>query len=211
MWDYGEIEMKTVGETLGELFIGCVEGLTPEEREDLYVKNKIQGKTVEFILPDEHEAVVIDFGVGEGNWVTYKSYSTPEIKCKKCGWQGIWSDLNIEEKQMDLTGRIYEGDLFDTVKKIPIEKCIKCGSPKLKYKDWIHKDSTLVLKGNFGDIGSVAGVLAGSIWTKLKNLMGVMILMIKGRVSIKPILKLGTGLKVSRLITGDVSESYKED
>lgn len=203
--------MKTVGETLGELFVSCVEGLTPEEREDLYIKNKIQGKIVEFILPDEHEAVVINFGVGEGNWLKYKSYSTPEITCKRCGWQGKWNDLNIEKKEMDLTGRVYEGELFDTVKEIPIEKCIKCGSPKLKYKDWIHEDVTLVLKGNFGDIGSVAGVLAGGVFTKLKNLMGVIILMLKGRVSMKPFRRLGTGLKVSRLITGDVSDVYKED
>lgn len=203
--------MKSVGETLGELFIGCVEGLTPEEREDLYVKNKIEGKIVEFILPDEHEAVVIKFGVGEGNWLTYKSYSTPEITCKKCGWQGKWKDLIIEEKEMDLTGRVYQDALFETIKKISIEKCINCGSSKLKYKDWVHEDINLLLKGNFSDIGTVAGVLAGGIFTKLRNLMTVIVLMMKKRISIKPFRRLGTGLKVSRLITGDVSDYYKED
>ncbi len=203
--------MKSVGETLGELFVGCVEGLSPEEREELYVKNKIQGKTVEFILPDEHEAVVINFGVGEGNWVTYKSYSTPKITCKKCGWQGKWKDLNTEEKQLDLTGRVYQEELFDPIKIITIEKCIKCETPKLKYKDWIYEDVTLVLKGNFSDIGAVAGVLAGGFFTKLKNLMKVVWLMMKKRVSIKPLRRLGTGLKVSKLITGEVSDYYKED
>ena len=203
--------MKSMGETLGELIVSCVVGISDEEREKLYSKNKLEGKIVEFILPDAHEAVVIKFSEEEENWVSYKSYPTPEITCKNCGWKGIWNELEVKKEEMDLTGRIFQEELFEPYKYIVQEKCIKCGSSKLKYNTWEYEDADLYFKGSFAVIGSVAGILAGSLWTKIKALFGVMVMMMKRRISIKPLTKLGLGLKVSQLITGDVSPEYLVD
>ncbi len=201
--------MKSMGETLGELIVSCVVGISDEEREKLY--NKLEGKIVEFVLPDAHEAIVIKFSQEEDNWVSYKSYPTPEITCKKCGWKGKWHELEVEKKEMDLTGRIFEEELFEPVKNVVQEKCVKCESLELKFKDWKYENADLLFKGTFADIGSVAGILAGSIFTRLKALFRVVIMMMKGRISIKPIKRLGLGLKVSQLITGDVSPEFLVD
>ncbi|NHI93507.1 MAG: hypothetical protein EAX96_13550 [Candidatus Lokiarchaeota archaeon] len=203
--------MKSVGETLAELILSCVEGISDSEREDLYFKKNLEGKCVEFVLPDDHEAVVIKFSSKEDNWISYKSYSTPEITCIKCNWNGKWEDLAVEEKPLDLTGRIFQEELFTPIKRVVQEKCIKCGNSELKFKDWKYNDADLVFKGSFADIGSVAGILSGGILTRLKSLYGVLIMMIKGRISIKPLRKLGLGLKVSQLITGDVSKEFLID
>ena len=203
--------MKSVGETLAELIVSCVLGMADDEREELYVKKGLEGKIVEFVLPDAHEAVVIKFSKEEEDCVGYKSYSTPEVTCKKCGWKGIWEELEIIEEPLDLTGRVLEEELFAPIRKVVQEKCIKCGSAELKYKEWKYQDADLLFKGSFTDIGSVAGILAGSFFTKLKAFFRVMGMMLKGRVSIKPLRKLGLGLKVSQLITGDVSAEFLVD
>ena len=203
--------MKSLGETLAELIVSCVVGMADEEREELYTKKEIDGKIVEFLLPDAHEAVVIKFSKEVEDWVDYKSYSTPEVTCKKCGWKGIWGDLAVVDEPLDLTGRVLEEDLFAPIRKVVQEKCIECGSTELKYKDWKHEDADLLFKGTFADIGSVAGILAGSFFTKLKTLFKVMGMMLRGRISIKPLRRLGLGLKVSQLITGDVSAEFLVD
>ena len=203
--------MKSMGETLGELIVSCVVGISDEEREKLYSKNKLEGKIVEFVLPDAHEAVVIKFSEKEENWVSYKGYPSPEVTCKDCGWKGLWDELEVKKEEMDSTGRRFEEELFDPVKYIVQEKCIKCGSSKLKYKNWKYEGADLVFKGSFADIGSVAGILAGGLIVRIKALFGVVVMMLKGRISIKPLTKLGLGLKVSQLITGDVSPEFLID
>ena len=205
--------MKTAGEVLGELLIGCVRALTPEEREKLYIKQKLQGKIVEFILPDEHEACVVHFieDPVTRSWVSYKSYPTPRVKCKNCKWKGVWSDLKVEEEEMDLTGKVSELDLFRPIKKTVIETCTICGGKKLKYEDWKFEKADLIIKGTFADIGAVAEITLGGFFHRLKQLFKVMGMMMKGQVSVKPLRKLSMGILVSRLLTGKVSEDYKED
>ena len=203
--------MKTMGETLAELIVSCVEGISESERDELYYKKNLNGKIVEFLLPDAHEAVVINFSSDQDNWISYESYPTPEVTCKKCGWKGLWNELEVEEKELDLTGRVFQEELFDPIKKVVKESCIKCNSTELIFKDWRYEGADLLFKGTFQDIGSVAGILAGGIITRLKALFGVMVMMLKGKISIKPFTKLGLGLKVSQLITGDVSKEFLID
>jgi hypothetical protein len=189
-----------------------VRALTPEEREELFIKKKLKDKYIQFILPDEHEACVIHFtGETSESWLIYKAYSTPDIKCKKCGWKGNWKDLNVKEQTMDLTGKVSELDLFHPVKKITIEECIKCGSTELKYKDWKHEKVHLIIKGTFADVGAVAEILMGGFFHRFKQLFVVLGLLLKKRVGIKPLRRLGTAMKISQLLTGKVSEDYKED
>lgn len=203
--------MKTAGEVLGELLIGCVRALTPEEREKLFIKEKVQGKIIEFILPDEHEACIVVFEGKEGTWLSYKSYSTPVVKCKKCKWQGKWENLDVEEEPMDLTGKVSELELFTPTKKTVIELCPKCGSSKLKYKDWKFEGSDLLIKGTFADIGAVAEIMLGGFFHRFKQLFVVLGMMMKKRISIKPFRKLGMSIKVAKLLTGKVADDYKED
>ena len=204
--------MKTAGEVLGELLIGCFRALTPEEREDLLVKGKVKDKHVEFLLPEEHEAVLIHFGEIEGRpSLIYKMYSTPSMICRACGWQGIWTDLNVHEEPMDLTGKVSEFELFAPTIKTVIEKCVKCDSPRLKFYDFEHEDADLIIKGSFGDVGKVAELLIGSFFHKVKQLFVVLGMLLKKNIKIKPFTKLGLAIKISRLLTGDLSEDYKED
>ncbi|NVM54567.1 MAG: hypothetical protein HWN66_12760 [Candidatus Helarchaeota archaeon] len=204
--------MKTAGEVLGELLIGCLRALTPEEREELFVKGKFQGKRVEFLLSDEHEAVVIHFGEIDGRpWLSYKKYSTPAMICRDCGWQGLWTDLNVQEEPMDLTGKVSEIELFTPIIKTIIEKCVDCGSSRLKYYDYEDEEADLIIKGTFGDIGKVAGLLVGSFFHKVKQLFVVLGMMLRKQIAIKPFRRLGTAIKVSKLLTAEVSEDYKED
>jgi len=204
--------LKTAGELLGELLIGCIRALTPDEREELFVKKKLKDKYIQFILPEEHEACAIHFtGETKDSWLVYKIHSTPDIKCKNCGWNGNWKDLTIEEHVIDLTGKISELDLFQPIKKTHIEKCIKCGSTDLKYKDWKHDQAYLIIKGSFADIGVVAEALIGGFFHRVKQLFKVLGLILKKRIVIKPLKRLGTAMRISKLITGKVSEDYKED
>ena len=204
--------MKTAGEVLGELLIGCLRALTPEEREDLFVKGKLQDKNIQFLLPDEHEAILIHFSEIEGRpALIYKMHSTPSMICRACGWQGIWTDLNVHEEPMDLTGKVSEFELFAPTIKTVMEKCVKCDSPRLKFYDFEHEDADLIIKGSFGDVGKVAELLIGSFFHKVKQLFVVLGMMLKKNIKIKPFTKLGLAIKISRLLTGDLSEDYKED
>jgi hypothetical protein len=204
--------MKTAGEVLGELFIGCLRALTPEEREELFVKGKFEGKNIEFLLPNEHEAVVVHFGEIEGRpGITYEMFPTPSIVCRDCGWGGIWSDLNVIEEPMDLTGKVSELELFKPIVKTVIEKCIRCGSSWLKYYDWAYEKADLIIKGVFSDVGRVAEIQVGGFLHKVKQLFVVLGMLLKRRVAIKPFHHLGMAIKVSKLLTGKVSEDYKED
>lgn len=204
--------MKSVGEVLGELLVGCLRSLTPKERKDLLEKGKMQGKRIEFILPNENEACVVHFEHVEAvPWLSYEGHATPNITCKNCGWKGNWKDLEVKEEEMRMTGIVTEFELFKPIYRTVIEKCIKCDSKSLKYKDWVHDDVDLIIKGTFADIGAVAEILIGGTFHKIKQLFKVLWLLLRGRVAIKPLTKLGTAIKVSRLLTGKVSEDYKED
>jgi len=208
----GGNNLKTAGEVLGELLIGCFRALTPEEREDMFVNGKLKDKNIQFILPDEHEAVLVHFGETEGRpGLIYKMYSTPSQICRACGWQGIWTDLNVHEEPMDLTGKVSEFELFAPTIKTVIEKCVKCDSSRLKFYDFEHEDADLIIKGTFADVGKVAELMIGSFFHKIKQLFVVLGLLLKKQIKIKPFTKLGMAIKVSQLLTGDLSDDYKED
>ncbi len=204
--------MKTAGEVLGELLIGCLRALTPEEREDLFVKGKLQEKKIQFLLPDEHEAILVHFGEIQGRpGISYKMYPTPSFICRECGWQGIWTDLNVDEKPMDLTGKVSELELFAPTIKTVIEKCVRCESRKLKFYDFDHEEADLIIKGTFADVGKVAELMVGGIFHKIKQLFIVLGMLLRRKIRIKPFTRLGMAIKVSRLLTGELSEDYKED
>jgi hypothetical protein len=204
--------MKDVGEVLGELLIGCLRAMTPEEREDLFVKGKLLKKNIQFLLPNEHEAVVVQFEEVEGRpGITYKKFPTPRVVCRACGWGGIWSDLKVIEEPMDLTGKVSELELFQPTVKTVIEKCIQCDSSRLKYYDWAYDKADLIIKGAFSDIGKVAEIQVGSFPHKIKQLFVVLGMLLKKRVVIKPFHHLMMAIKISKLLTGKVSEDYKED
>ena len=74
-----------------------------------------------------------------------------------------------------------------------------------------HEKAHLVIKGSFADIGAVAEALLGSFFHRVKQLFVVFGMLLKGRVSIKPLRRLGTAMMISQLLTGEVSEDYKED
>lgn len=211
-WVLGGIKLKSAGEVLGELLIGCLRALTPEEREDLYVKGKIKDKHIQFLLPEEHEAILVHFTEIEGRpGIIYKMYSTPSMICRACGWQGMWTDLNVHEEPMDLTGKVSEFELFAPTIKTVIEKCVRCDSSRLKFYDFEHEDADLIIKGSFAATGKVAELMVGSFFHKFKQLFVVLGMLLKKEIKIKPFTKLGLATKISGLLTGDLSDDYKED
>ena len=204
--------MKTAGEVLGELLIGCLRALTPEEREELFVKGKLQDKKIEFLLPNEHEAILIHFGEIQGRpGISYEKYPTPSMICRACGWQGLWTDLNVHEEPMDLTGKVSEIELFAPTIKTVIKKCIRCDSSRLKFYDFEHDDADLMIKGTFADVGKVAELMVGGVFHKIKQLFVVLGMLLRKHIRIKPFRRLGMAIKISRLLTGELSEDYKED
>ena len=68
-----------------------------------------------------------------------------------------------------------------------------------------------MVKGSFSDIAEVAELLIGGFFHKIKQLFIVLKMLMTKRVSIKPLTKLGTAIRVCKLLTGEVSEDYKED
>lgn len=204
--------MKTAGEVLGELFIGCLRALTPEEREDLFVKGKLQGKKIEFLLPNEHEVVLVHFTEVEGRpGIKYEMYPTPSLICRDCGWQAGWGDLNVNEELIDLTGKVSEIELFHPTIKTVIEKCNDCDSSRIKFYDFEHEDADLIIKGTFEAVGKVAEIQVGSFLHKVKQLFVVVGMLLRGHVKIKPLRRLGMAIKISKLLTGKVADDYKED
>ncbi|MHA1145042.1 MAG: hypothetical protein ACTSRW_09925 [Candidatus Helarchaeota archaeon] len=195
--------MKSPGEVIGEMIVAGLRSKTREEQEkDM---KKLFGKIAQITLPNLTEALVIIFEEMEVDgekkrWVRYESHSTPWIKCKACGWHGLWKDLPIKEEKIVLPDTAQESVIGAPTKKVVQRECPRCGSRKLKYKNWQHPHADIVIYGSHWDIGNLGDIMVGGIGHRLAALANVALIMIKRKVWLSPLTKLFTAMRVAKLM-----------
>lgn len=197
--------MKSPAEVIGEMMLAGLRSKTKEEQkksmEGLY------GKIAQITLPNLTEALVLFFedvevGGETKKWLRYKSFPTPRVKCasKNCTWKGFYQDLPIREEVIKLPEGAEDSILGTPTKKIVEVKCPKCGSSKLRFKDWAHPDADVIMYGSHWDIGSLGDLMVGPVGHRLKGLVNTLLKVLRGKVKISPASKLLLGVTVGRLM-----------
>ena len=197
--------MKSSAEVIGEMMLAGIRSKTKEEQTKCM--KGLYGKIAQITLPNLTEALVLFFedvevGGETKKWLRYQSYPTPRVKCvsKNCTWKGYYRDLPIREEEIKLPKGAEESILGTPTKKIVEVKCPKCGSSKLKFKDWEHPDADVIMYGSHWDIGGLGDLVVGPIVHRLKGLAKTLWLVLRGKVKMNPISKALLGVKVGRLM-----------
>ncbi|MHA1894851.1 MAG: hypothetical protein ACTSX4_10135 [Candidatus Helarchaeota archaeon] len=143
--------MKSPAEVIGEMVLAGLRSKTAKERKE--VMEDLFGTIAQITLPNLTEALVIFFEEMEVNgekkkWIRYKSYPTPWVKCKKCGWIGFYKDLLIKEEEIEIRGKAEDSILGTPTKKTVQIKCPICGDRRLYYKQWVHPHAQVVIYGS---------------------------------------------------------------
>ncbi|MHC1592260.1 MAG: hypothetical protein ACXQS8_09250 [Candidatus Helarchaeales archaeon] len=195
--------MKSPGEVIGEMVIAGLRSKTQEEQEkDM---KALFGKIAQITLPNLTEALVIFFEEMEVDgqkkkWVRYESHPTPWVRCKDCAWIGLWTDLPVKEEKHELPGTVDEAIIGTPTKKTVQIECPKCGSKRLKYKNWEHPHADIVIYGSHWDIGCLGDILVGGIGPRLAAVFKALKIMITRRVWLKPLPKIFTAMRVAKLM-----------
>lgn len=192
--------MKTGAEVIGEMILAGLRSKSKEEREKLM--EDLYGIKAQLTLPNLNEALILHFEEVDGKkWIRYESLPTPVAKCKACGWEGTWGDLPTHEEEIELPERP-EGEelILKPTKTIVEEKCPKCGSPKLKLKDFKHEDVKVIIYGSHWDIGVLGDAIIGPFGHRMKGLANGMWKMLTRKVRLSPIYRIRLALKVGSLL-----------
>lgn len=185
--------MKSAVEVIAELFLKGLEGM--EDRRQKIVMKKLFGKVIQLTLKTYHEAVVFFFEELEDpdnpgktrKWMRYKAFPNPLLKCKNCGWNGVWTDLPTKKMDIALPEDSKMEIKFDDMDET-IERCPKCGSERhLYWKDWVHPLATVNLYvESQWEIGKFGTIMLGPIHIRLKALFNAVISMLQGKTKIVP-------------------------
>lgn len=181
--------MKSAVEVIAEMFVKGLE-VMPDDRQKK-IMEKLFGKVVQLTVMNYNEAVVFFCEEMEVNgerkkWIRYKSFPTPLLKCKNCGWKGNWNDLPLQKKDLQLP----ESDnvLAITEKEEIVEKCPKCGSERhLYWKDWVHPYANVNLYvASQWEVGKFGTIMMGPLHVRLKALINAGISMLRGKTKMVP-------------------------
>ncbi|MHA1650790.1 MAG: hypothetical protein ACTSYB_11395 [Candidatus Helarchaeota archaeon] len=192
--------MKTGAEVIGEMILAGLRSKPKEEREKLM--EDLYGIKAQITLPNLNEALILHFEEIDGKkWVRYESLPTPVVKCKKCQWEGTWSDLPTHEEDIELPERPEGQELIlKPTKTIIEEKCPKCGSTKLKMKNFKHKDAKIIIYGSHWDIGSLGDIIIGPFGHRFKALWKALWKILTRKVRMSPFYRIRLALKVGSLL-----------
>lgn len=197
--------MKSPGEVIGEMIIAGLRSKTREEQKK--EMDKLFGTIAQITLPNLSEALVIIFEEMEVDgkkkkWVRYESHSTPWVKCKSCGWVGLYKDLPVKEVKIQLPPQAQESMAIigTPTKKIIQIECPRCSSNRLKYKNWEHPHADVVIYGSHWDIGSMGDLMVGGIGHRVKAMGKMLLIMMQRRVWLSPMTKLMLAMKVAKLM-----------
>ncbi|MHA1130761.1 MAG: hypothetical protein ACTSQQ_08130, partial [Candidatus Helarchaeota archaeon] len=155
-----------------------------------------------------HEAIVIYFGESAGNiedTIRYEIYPTPIFRCRKCGWQGIYADLPVEEKKIKIntvSDVIWEQNtlLNPTLRKVS-EICPNCGSVRLNRKKYYHRGRDLYIIGTHNDIAKLGTVVDPVIPHRVNGLINALwSYFISEKVKFRPLWRVDLAIQFGRLL-----------
>lgn len=192
--------MKSGAEVIGEMILAGLRSKPKDEREKLM--EDLYGIKAQITLPNLNEALVLHFEEIDGKkWVRYESLPTPVVKCKKCGWEGTWTDLPTHEEEIKLPERPDGEELIlKPTKTIVEEKCPKCGSEKIKKKNYKHEGTKIVIYGSHWDIGVLGDAIVGPFGHRVKGLFKALWKVLTRKVRMSPFYRIGLALKVGSLL-----------
>ncbi len=192
--------MKTGAEVIGEMILAGLRSKPKDERAELM--EDLYGIKAQLTLPNLNEALMLHFEEVDGKkWIRYESLPTPVVKCKACKWEGTWGDLPTHEEEIILPERPDGEELIlKPTKTIVEEKCPKCSSENIKFKDFKHEDAKVIIYGSHWDIGVLGDAIIGPFGHRFKGLFKAMWKMLTRKVRLSPIYRIRLALKVGSLL-----------
>ncbi len=197
--------MRSPGEVIAE---GLIASITCKELEEIrgplgYLKNKC----IQINLPNLHEAIVIYFEEGSDieEGIHYEIHPTPIFRCRKCGWRGIFADLPVIEKEIkikEVEDVVWEQNalLNPTLRRVN-EVCPKCGSRRLKRKQYNHRGRDLYIIGTHNDIAKLGTVVDPVIPHRVNGMIEAFwSFFVSEKVKFRPLWRLDLAIQFGRLL-----------
>ena len=197
--------MKTPGEVIAEgllASISCKE-YSETRRPLLYLRRKC----IQINFPNLNEAIIIYFDKNPSNehGIRYEIYSTPLIRCKKCGWRGTESDLPVNEKSVQIKDMADiqwdQSELMNPKIRKKLQKCPNCGSKRLIKKPYRHRGRDLYIVGTHNDIAKLGTITDSVIPRRIDGVLdAIWSFFVNEKIKLEPLWRFGLAIQFGKLL-----------
>lgn len=197
--------MKTPAEVIAEGLVSCIISKDPEETQRSL--KFLHNKCIQINFPNLKEAIVIYFDKDPENeaGIRYEVYSSPIIRCRKCGWKGTAADLPVQEKEVkirEMSEIVWEqSELMNPILRRVVEICPECGSSRIVKREYRHKGRDLWIFGTHNDIAKLGTLIDPVIPHRVNGLIGAFwSYFVSEKIKFGPFWQFGLVIQFGRLL-----------